>query len=92
MTPIPALVRFALATHLRKRLDAIHDADSLTADLALTPLDLVWVAMRVEALENGDGEFPIDDLRDVKTVGDLVGAFEAWAERRDGAAMDLCAE
>ncbi len=37
------------------------------------------VAMRVEAFEDGAGEFPADSLRRVETVADLIGAFETWA-------------
>lgn len=81
-----ATVRFVLATHKQMDLHSIRDDQRLIRDLDVTPLDLVWIAMRVEALETSSGEFPIDSLREVETVGDLIAAFEAWRT------MDLCAE
>ncbi len=73
------MVRYGLATHLGLDLKDLHDDQRLREDLGLQPIDLVWVAMRVEALAVGVGEFPVGPLIRVSTVGDLIGAFDAWA-------------
>jgi len=77
------MVRFGLATHLRRDLKSIHDSQRLHEDLGLTPIDLVWVAMRVEALAFGGSEFPVEPLSHAQTVGDLVAALDDWASRQE---------
>jgi acyl carrier protein len=77
------LVRFSLASHLRADPKNITRDQLLVADLDLRPVDLVWIAMRIEALEVGTDEFPMERLTDVETVGDLIDAFEEWAQQRD---------
>jgi len=52
-------------------------------DLGLTPIDLVAVVMETEQVELGSDEFPVETLRDVRTVGDLVNAIEDWCAQRD---------
>ena len=86
-----ALVRYALATHLHVAPGAVRDSQRLAADLELTPLDLVWIAMRVEAL-SVSGDFPVESLREIETVGDLVAVFQRWAETREQEVLDLSAE
>jgi acyl carrier protein len=78
------MVRFGLATHLRVELKDLHNGQRLREDLGLEPIDLVWIAMRVEALVSGVDHFPVEPLLNVETVGDLVSAFDAWATAHDG--------
>ena len=80
------IVRFALALHLRCDPDEITEAQRLKEDLALDPLDLVLIALRLE--EVGDSEFPVDALAEVSTVADFVDAVRAWC-RMDPAAYRI---
>ena len=71
------IVRFALALHLDVVPDAIVEGDSLSEDLGLDPLDLVLVVLRLEEL--AEAEFPVADLENALTVGDLVDIVRIWA-------------
>jgi acyl carrier protein len=83
MYAIHEIVRLTLAAHLRVDPRTITADSRLAADLHLQRIDVIWIAMRVEALELGRSEFPIEKLDDVVTVADLVTAFEDWAAERD---------
>jgi hypothetical protein len=74
-----AVVHHLLASQSRM------DGASLTAahridQLGLGPLDLVLVALRLEALHRGNGDFPVAALDYATTVGDLVALVDRWLE------------
>ncbi len=81
MTYCADMVRFGLASHLRVDLKDVRDDQRLREDLGLAPLDLVWVVMRVEAMVPSRGELPVEPLLKVKTVGELISAFDEWLEK-----------
>ena len=83
MKTISRTVHHAIAMHLDVSLDVLDDAQRLSEDLCLTPIDLVSIMLEVEAAHLGTDEFPAETLEDVDTVGDLVTVFEDWASRRD---------
>jgi hypothetical protein len=74
--PIQELVRTTIAAHLRLDPEVIQ-SDSRLSDLHLKPVDLAWVAVRVETLARG-GQFPVERLADAVTVRDITNAFESW--------------
>ena len=76
-----ATVYEALAMHLDIEEDEIDDAKRLDEDLGLDPLDLVMIALRLEDLEPGFGEFQLAELGGAKTVGDLVFVVRSWGVR-----------
>jgi hypothetical protein len=82
MNAICEIVRISLATYANVDVAEVTLAKRI-ADLRLRTIDLVWVAMQVEAVELGAGEFPVEKLDAVETVGDLITAFEDWAAQRD---------
>ncbi len=82
MRTLDKLVHVCLAAHLRLPTTEVDDRE-VVADLGLMPLDLVWIAMRVEALVLGPCDFPMDRLSKVVTVGDLVQTFDQWAGERE---------
>jgi hypothetical protein len=59
---------------------SIRDTD-LFDDLGLTLLDVVLVVLRLDRLDRGDGEFPVDALEQATKVGDLVDLVELWVQR-----------
>jgi hypothetical protein len=75
-----ALVHDLLAFHLRLDPDLIRDADDFV-ELDLEPLDLVLVVLRLEALCGREGDFPLVDLADARTVGDFVTLVDSWLRR-----------
>ena len=75
-----ALVHQLLASRLRIDDRSISDTDRFD-DLGLTPLDLVLVVLRLDRLDRGDGEFPLNALDHATTVGDLVDLVELWLQR-----------
>ncbi|HEX4516879.1 MAG TPA: hypothetical protein VGH87_30950 [Polyangiaceae bacterium] len=83
MKSISNTIHHAIAMHLDVSLDMIDDAHRLSADLCLTPIDLVSIMLEVESAHLGSDEFPVERLDEVDTVGELVGIFENWAEQRD---------
>jgi acyl carrier protein len=74
-----ALVHDALATQLQTDVASVQDADRLE-DLGLDALDLVFVVLRLEDLDRGAGDFPLDALAYASTVGDLVALVDLWLE------------
>ena len=71
------LVHHLLALQLETDRASIQDAHTLD-DLGVDALDLVFFALRLEQLGEGDGEFPVDALEDARTVGDLVEIVDLW--------------
>jgi acyl carrier protein len=71
------IVSCALALHLEVDPGEIVPSMRLEQDLGLDPLDLVLVVLRLEEL--GDIEFPVADLEDLLTVGDLVELVRDWS-------------
>lgn len=69
------LVCSTLARHSDYDARAIRSSWTLEHDLALTPLDLVLVAVEVE--EQKGVKLPIEDLANATTVGDLVSFARA---------------
>lgn len=81
MDPSPrALVHQLVASRLLVDEASIRDTD-LFDDLGLTLLDVVLVVLRLDRLDRGDGEFPVDALEHATKVGDLVDLVELWVQR-----------
>jgi acyl carrier protein len=81
MAPSPqALVHQLLASRLRIDEASIRDTDRFD-DLGLDPLDLLFVVLRLDRFDRGDGEFPLYALEHAATVGDLVDLVELWLQR-----------
>jgi acyl carrier protein len=79
-SPSQALVHHVLASYLQIDETSIDDRQTFDT-LGLEPLDLVFVVLRLEDLDRGDGEFPLEALERAKTVGDLVLLVEIWSQR-----------
>jgi acyl carrier protein len=74
------LVRHLIASRLQ-----IEDEESIADtrrldDLALDMFDLVLVAVELEELAGGGGPFPVGDLAQVETVGDVVALVDDWLQ------------
>jgi acyl carrier protein len=83
MKSVAALVRATLAHHLDCDPGKIHPWLHLEADLDLTPLELIVIALEIEELE--EIAIPVEALDDVTTVGDFVGFMShAVAHQRAG--------
>jgi acyl carrier protein len=81
MAPSPqALVHQLLASRLRIDETSIRDTDRFD-DLGLDPLDLLFVVLRLDRFDRGDGEFPLYALEHAATVGDLVDLVALWLQR-----------
>ena len=78
-SPYQALVHNTLATQLQRDSVTIRDADRLD-DLGVDALDLVFFILRLEDLDRGAGDFPLDVLTYAKTVGDLVALVDLWLD------------
>jgi hypothetical protein len=74
-------VHRALAHHLRVPIEAIRDEQRLHADLGLGAIDLVAIALRLEAEEPSHRQFPIVLLEHTQTVADLAELYWSWSER-----------
>jgi acyl carrier protein len=72
------LVHHLIAGVSQRREDAIDDARTL-AELELDLLDVVLIALRIEALDGMRADFPVAALEHVRTVGDLVLVVDRWA-------------
>jgi len=68
--PYETFVCYAVAQHLGIDPSAIRAFDRFTSDLALQPLDIVIIALRIEALENI--VIPMEQLEHVATVAELA--------------------
>ncbi len=79
MKSVAALVRTVLAHHLDCDAGEIRPWQNLEADLDLTPLELILIALEIEESEGVD--LPVEALDSVATVGDFV-AFVAFAVAR----------
>jgi acyl carrier protein len=75
-------VQQLLARRLGAAPERILGAHELTRDLGVDPLDLVLVALDLEEIE--DGEFPIAELENIRTVDDLANLVRDWREARAG--------
>jgi acyl carrier protein len=67
-------VRRAVAQHMGLDSSEVRAAHRLSRDLALQPLDVVLIAIRMEEVEQV--ELPIDRLDSVETVGDLTSLVQ----------------
>jgi acyl carrier protein len=72
------IVRHLVASRLR-----IEDEESIADtrrfdDLGLDMFGLVLVAVELEELAGGSGSFPVGDLADAETVGDVVALVDGW--------------
>jgi len=83
MSSTSGIIHAELASHLRVSPAFLHDALRLREDLGLTNIDLAWIVMRVETLELGSDEFPLETLDTVQTIGELDEAFDDWLCQRD---------
>ena len=68
-----------LAAQLQVDPAFIRDVHTLD-ELALDPLDLVLVVLRLEDIERGSGEFPLARLEHAITVGELVAVVDGWLD------------
>jgi len=73
MTSLSSVVRGLLARHLDRDPSTLHAWHSIERDLDLTPLELVLVAVEIEALE--DVELDVEGLSTVERVSDLYAFF-----------------
>ena len=73
MTLTHAVVRESLAHHLHVEVGTIHPWDRLDADLDITPLELVLVALDIEDILGV--EIPCEELCTVETVYELFAFF-----------------
>ena len=78
------LIHRALAAHLGIEMEAIEDEQRVGRDLGLRALDLVLVALRLEARTPEHGEFPVEGLDPAMTVGELGALYATWVRPRDG--------
>jgi acyl carrier protein len=76
-----ALVHRLFATHLRIDPASITDAKSFV-ELRVDPLDLLFLVIRLEDLDPGTREFPVDSLLKATTVGDFVALVDMWLEEK----------
>jgi acyl carrier protein len=82
------LVCAAIARHLDVDPRAIEAAHRLDRDLALSSLDLVLIALRLE--EREQIEFPVGALASVATVGELTSLVRSWVQASEiGAPLAL---
>jgi acyl carrier protein len=72
-----ALVHRLFATYLQVDQASITDAKSFD-ELGLHALDLVFLALRLEDLDSGLRDFPVDLLNEARTVGDFVALVTLW--------------
>ena len=72
------LVHHLIAGMSRRHEDAIDDAQTLE-ELELDLLDVVLIALRIEAVDGMRADFPVAALEHVRTVGDLVVVVDRWA-------------
>ena len=72
-TEAQRLVRRTLARYAGRPENALHPRLRLEADLDLTPLELVLLAVDIE--EAVGVEIPVEGLASVETVGDLMRFF-----------------
>jgi len=79
-SPSQTLVHHLLASRLQIDDTSIEDAHPFD-ELGLDPLDLVLVALRLEDLDRGEGDFPVSALAQARTVGDLVALVDLWLQR-----------
>src|ERR1700722_17575477 len=78
-SPSQVLVYVLIAATLQTD-DEFRDTD-LLGELGLDGLDLVRLAMRLEELEPQNGSFPLAELSQVRTMGDLVEVVDTWSRR-----------
>jgi acyl carrier protein len=69
------LVRSALCLYLDRDPKTVHGPDRLDADLGMTTLDIVLVALHLEDLMTI--ELPIEKIEDVHTVSEFVRFIHA---------------
>jgi acyl carrier protein len=79
-SPTQALVHRLVADHLQTDESSIEDGDRLD-ERGLDPLDLVLIVLRLENLDRGSGDFPVDALDHAQTIGDLVVLVDIWLQR-----------
>jgi hypothetical protein len=73
MSSVSFVVRGLLARHLDRAPSTVHAWHSLERDLDITPLELVLVAVEIEALEGV--ELDVEGLSAAQTVSDLYAYF-----------------
>jgi len=82
-------VHHVLAHHLGRPSSTIHPWQDLERDLEMTPLEVVLVALEIEAAEDVDIDIDIAGLDGVRTVRDLSTFFAREVARARCARMDL---
>jgi acyl carrier protein len=81
MTHCENLVRIAVARQIAVDPGDVELNHELSRDLAITPLGLVLIALRIE--EMAGSEFPVERLEHVRRVRDLATLVRAGRSRRD---------
>jgi acyl carrier protein len=76
-SPAHALVHRLFATHLRIDQASIAEANRFD-ELGVDALDLVLLVLRLEDLDPGHRDFPVDLLEEARTVGDFVALVSLW--------------
>lgn len=73
----------AIAQQLDMSPESIGGDDRLREDLGLNEAELAQVLAHAEALDLGSDEFPMEALDRIRTVGELISAWEGWSAERD---------
>jgi hypothetical protein len=63
--------------------ETIEGDARLREDLGLSDSELAKVLAHAEALDLGSDEFPIEAIDGIRTVDELVSAWEGWSAERD---------
>ena len=71
------IVHRLFARYLKVDQARIGDANSFD-ELGLDALDLVFLALRLEDLDSGRRDFPVELLNEARTVGDFVALVTLW--------------
>jgi len=86
---VAARTRAALASRLKRGVDAIRDQDDLRNDLGLDSLDMIELLFKIE--EVFDLEIPNEDLVQIATVGDVIAYVDRRLEAKATAARPAAA-
>jgi len=79
MRSLRHVVLQVLALHSRRHASSIHPWHHLEADLDMTPLEVVLVALEVEGIE--DVDLDVAGLDCVRTVAEMIAFFEREVRR-----------
>jgi acyl carrier protein len=86
-SPVQALVHRLVATHLHLDQASIADAKGFN-ELGVDALDLLFLALRLEDLDRGRRDFPVDLLLEARTVGEFVALVSVWLQEDESTDAD----